>query len=581
MKSNITVLKFGSSVLRDETDLPRAVHEIYRRWRSGSQVLAVVSAIGQTTDQLLQRAESLTAEPHSRSVAALLATGEATSAALLGIALHRAGLPVKVLSAEQANLRTSGEPLDAEPTDVDAGKIREHLRDSIVVVPGFVGVDASGEPTLLGRGGSDLTALFLADRLDADAVLVKDVAGLYESDPHIGDFRPRRFIRASWETARRVGTKVVQEKAVRFAEECGLSFSITAAGSNLTTEIGAWLDELTTERAETRRLRIALLGCGTVGGGVFRALASLPEFFEVVAVADRNKNKAQAVGVPDHLLTPDAIEAIERDCDVVIELFGGIEPTRQYIEHALDLGRHVVTANKALLAQEADRLERLAEKRNVHLHYSAAVGGVMPALEAVARTPVLRSFSGIVNGTCNFICDELANGRDFDEAVRAAQSAGFAEADPTLDISGADAAQKLSLLARTAFGIRLSTDDISVEGITDLDAGRVGSAAERGNVIRLIAECTRTSDGFHASVRPLELIASHPLALATGAENCLLLETNDGETVTVRGRGAGRWPTTEAVVADLFDLYRDGTPSVRRYAVAAAAAANTFTEVYA
>jgi aspartokinase len=113
MKSNITVLKFGSSVLREEADLPRAVHEIYRRWRSGSQVLAVVSAIGQTTDQLLQRAESLTSEPHSRSVAALLATGEATSAALLGIALHRAGLPVKVLSAEQANLRTSGEPLDA------------------------------------------------------------------------------------------------------------------------------------------------------------------------------------------------------------------------------------------------------------------------------------------------------------------------------------------------------------------------------------------------------------------------------------------------------------------------------------
>ena len=130
-----------------------------------------------------------------------------------------------------------------------------------------------------------------------------------------------------------------------------------------------------------------------------------------------------------------------------------------------------------------------------------------------------------------------------------------------------------------AFGIRLSSDEISVEGITGLSTSRAKAAAERGNVIRLIAQCTRTSDGFDACVLPVELTASHPLALSTGAENCLILETSNGETVSVRGRGAGRWPTTEAVVADLFDLYRKTTPSVQRYAVATVA--NAFTEVYA
>ena len=579
MSSKITVLKFGSSVLRDEADLPRAVHEIYRHWRHGSQVLVVVSAIGQTTDELLRRAENLASEPHAQSVATLLATGETTSASLLGIALHRSGLPVKVFDAGQVHLRTTGNALDAEPISVDADKLREHLATSIVVVPGFVGVSDSGDTTLLGRGGSDLTALFLAERLEAHAVLIKDVHGLYESDPNVGDKRPRRFARASWETALRVGHQVVQDKAVRFARDRGVNFSITACGSRHSTVIDNGQDELVFDRPESPALRVALLGCGTVGGGVFRALAALPEFFEIVAVADRNWKKAASVGVPDRVFTDDATAAIERDCDVVIELFGGIEPTRSYIERALDLGRHVVTANKALLAQEVDRLEYLAERRSVTLRYSAAVGGVMPALEAVSRTSGIRRFSGIVNGTCNFICDELIKGTDFSDAVCAAQAAGFAEADPTLDISGTDAAQKLSLLARSAFGIRLSADDIAVEGVTALDASLATDATARGNVIRLIAECNKTNDGFEASVRPMELSSSHPFALAKGAENRLILETTDGKTTVLSGRGAGRWPTTEAIVADLFDLHRETTSDVQRYAVATAA--SQLTEVYA
>ena len=578
MGSKITVLKFGSSVLRDEADLPRAVHEIYRHWRNGTQVLVVVSAFGQTTDELLGRAESIADDPHPHSVAALLATGEAASASLLEIALHRAGIPVSVQGPAQLGLRTAGEILDAEPVDVDIANLREQLRTSVVVVSGFVGVDEDGGPTLLGRGGSDLTALFLAHKLEAEAILVKDVDGLYESDPNETGPRPRRFERANYRTAIRVGDCVVQEKAVRFAEEASLRFTLASTGSDLGTLIYSGADELLSPAIKRPPLRVALLGCGTVGGGVYKALAAQPQFFDVVAVADRNRDKTVAVDVPAEICTTDATDAIERDCDVVVELFGGTSDAGACVEHALKLGRHVVTANKALLAERIDELEYLAEQRGSNLRYSAAVGGVMPALETVSRTTGLRSFSGIVNGTCNFICDELAKGVQFGAAVRSAQAAGFAEADPTADISGADAAQKLSLLARAAFRLKVTQTDISVEGVAHLDAEQVLDARTRGKTVRLIAECERTPDGIRAQVRSVELDSSHPLGQVKGAENRLLLQTEDGQTKSVSGRGAGRWPTTEAVVADLLDIYRESIPAKHFTATAAVAAAQ---EVYA
>src|SRR5215218_7680541 len=210
--SLVTVLKFGSSVLRTEEDLPLAVHEIYGEWRRGARVLAVVSAFGDTTDGLLGRAERLCPEPEPSALAALLATGEATAAALLGLALARAGIPASVLDPAQAGLRTQGSGLDAELVAADVPRILAELRRGVVVLPGFVGRDASGETTLLGRGGSDLTALFLAHSLGGRCVLVKDVDGLYTGDPSGPGPLPRRFTRVGWQTAHAVGGKVVQPK---------------------------------------------------------------------------------------------------------------------------------------------------------------------------------------------------------------------------------------------------------------------------------------------------------------------------------------------------------------------------------
>jgi len=239
---------------------------------------------------------------------------------------------------------------------------------------------------------------------------------------------------------------------------------------------------------------------------------------------------------------------------VVIELLGRTDPTRDYVERALTLGRHVVTANKALLAEDRDRLEQIAFEYGGSLNYSAAVGGVMPALEAVSNSSTLKSFSGVVNGTCNFICDELGKGVDPATAIGAAQEAGFAESDPTLDISGRDSAQKLCLLTKAAFGIDLREDDVSITGIEDLKTSDVRAAILRGSVVRLVASCRKTSNGVEAKVEPVELPATHPFADLKGADNSLLLEHDDGTLRSIRGRGAGRWATTEAVVADLLDL---------------------------
>lgn len=582
MESKVTVLKFGSSVLRSEADLPCVVHEIYRYWRRGSQVLVVVSALGATTDELLQRAENLCREPHPAFLAALLATGEATSAALLGLAVHRAGIPVKVFSPEQVGLRTAGATLNAGPVAADVERLRQEMDSAIVIVSGFVGVNETGDLTLLGRGGSDYTALFLAERLGGQCVLIKDVAGLYESNPKTSITRPRRFARANWKTANAVGGGVVQTKAVRFAEKHRLNFSIAALGAKCGTEICGGENELALQSETENRapLRVALLGCGTVGGGVYQRLAELPELFTVTGIAVSNPEKKRIPEIPAHLVTTDAAALVEKPCDVVVELIGGTETANALVTRALDLGRHVVSANKALLAGKIAALENLAKKSGASLRYSGAVGGAMPALETVSLprfSNKLQSFSGIVNGTCNFICDELAKGKDYAKSVRAAQEAGYAEDDPALDVSGTDAAQKIILLARAAFGVELSLSEIRREGVENLDAAAVKQAAKRGRVVRLVAGCRRTETGFEAFVKPLELSVSHPFAAAKGAENCLQLETNTGDTKFIKGTGAGRWATTEAVVADLLDLHRETAPVVKKRA--ARAAERSFSEV--
>ncbi|HEV8579882.1 MAG TPA: homoserine dehydrogenase [Thermoanaerobaculia bacterium] len=306
-------------------------------------------------------------------------------------------------------------------------------------------------------------------------------------------------------------------------------------------------------------LRVTLLGCGSVGGGVLSHLLACPESFQVTGVLVRDLGRDRGPGVPRHLLTTDAGDLMAREADVVVELLGGREPARRLIRQALGLGRSVVTANKALLAAEIGSLSALASYQGVSLLYSASVGGALPALEAVRKAAAsgrVRRISGVLNGTCNFVLDRCLAGRSFAAAVAEAQAAGYCEADPALDLDGSDAAQKLALLAREAFGASLRWDRIPRQGIE----GRDGKT-RADTVVRLIAACERTREGLAASVRPVELPPDHSFARAAGAGNALRIEMENGSVIDLAAQGAGRWPTSEAVMADLLDLLEE-RPSI-------------------
>jgi homoserine dehydrogenase len=558
--AEIVVLKFGSSVLRSEHDLTRVVQEIYRLWRTGEHVVVVVSAFGDTTDRLLDRATSICAEPDEVVLAALLATGETAAAALLALALQRAGIPAKVFDAAKAGLRTTGSATDAELIALDTERLRLELPHFVIVLPGFVGRDDENRTTLLGRGGSDFTAAFVAHKIGGRCLLIKDVDGLYVSDPAKSSKRPGRFREVTYETAHLIGSPLIQTKAIKFAAAHRLSLAVACIGADSGTKIGCEFDRIARPNGSKPPLNVALLGCGVVGGGVYERVRALPEAFIITGVGVRDRKRIRFSSVSDKLLTEELDELIDRPCDVVVELIGGTTRAYELVRRALSAGRHVVTANKALLATYGDELQSIALENRVVLYSSAAVGGALPALETIERAKAIgpiRAISGVLNATANFVLDEIAADSEFADAISAAQKSGYAEADPSLDLDGTDTAQKLIILARSAFGASLPLESIQREGIQGLTPADLQAARDRATSVRLIATCWRTAHGLEARVAPMKLPLSHPLASVAGAQNRILVELVSGETFMVSGAGAGRWPTTAAVIADLMDIRRE------------------------
>lgn len=252
VKTEIVVLKFGGSVLRNQQDVRRAAAEVARHVARGTRVVAVVSALEGVTDSLLGQARAFGEYHDPHATALLLSTGELASAALLGLALTSAGITSQVLTPRQVGLRTTGQPLDSSATGLDAGLVRASLRTrACVVVPGFVGVDEHGATTLLGRGGSDLTAIFIAQQLGCRCRLVKDVAGLYERDPNQPGPEPARYLEVSWTHALSLGGGIVQPKAIAFARDHALTFEVGTHGRDDATVVGDALDGNLLERRET------------------------------------------------------------------------------------------------------------------------------------------------------------------------------------------------------------------------------------------------------------------------------------------------------------------------------------------
>jgi homoserine dehydrogenase len=558
---SVAVLKFGGSILAENRDIVRAVHEIYRFLREGRRVVAVVSALGRTTDLLLEQAQELCSEPDPAGLAALLATGEATSAALLALALARSGVPATLLDPWRVGLRTGGPLLDAEPVEISRREIFRALEEKpVVVLSGFVGCDPEGRTSLLGRGGSDLTALFVAHRLGADVCrLIKDVGALYEWDPGSA-VGARRYEKITWEDALALGGGVVQQKAILYAQRFGLSFEVAGPGTTAGTLVGRGPTGFREPGPELPPLRVALLGLGTVGLGVYRHLAAWPERFRVTGIAVRERGKHLHDNVPMDLIATDSWQVLAAPSDLVIEAIGGVHPASDLVAAALASGRDVITANKAVVAHFGPHLERLAGERALHLRFSATVGGGVPVVETVRRiaalTPI-HAVEGVLNATTTFVLDQIVAGADLTTAVRTAQENGFAEADPSADLSGLDAAHKLVVVARAAFGVDLDVGTLERTGIEGIDPAEVRRAHAAGATVRLVASCRRDAGGgVVARVGPVRLPAYHPLARPRNEENRVVVQPVSGPPTVVDGKGAGRWPTSESVFADVLEIYR-------------------------
>ncbi len=282
----VIVLKFGGSVLRTPADVTQVVHEIYRWLRLGWRIVAVVSAFEGDTDSLLQEALSYGNVTGSRGAAMLAATGELRSAAHLSLALERTGLGHELLDSAAIGLRTDNGSPDASPTELSSNRLLAALnRQPIVVIPGFVGRDRFGRVTLLGRGGSDCTALFVAGVLGSRCRLVKDVAGLYEWDPQAAGPRPKLFRRLSWDHALKLDGTIVQHKAIRAAVQRRQSFEVGSLQDRRHTCVGDFEPQFVGNGSPLRRLRVGMIGAGTVGRGLLRLLSEVPEKFEVAGVA--------------------------------------------------------------------------------------------------------------------------------------------------------------------------------------------------------------------------------------------------------------------------------------------------------
>ena len=568
MAGDVIVLKFGSSVLRTRADLPAVVHEIYRWHRAGSRVIAVVSAIGDATEILLAQARELCADAEPHAVAELLATGERHAASLLGVALDRAGVSARVLDPREVQLLAPGSVLDSEPAAVNADKLRRLMDVTpVLVLPGFFGYDLAGRLHLLGRGGSDLSAAFLATALRARCRLIKDVDGVYEADPAIASENPaRRYASLSYSDALRCAGQLIQPKAVQLLQRYGRDAEIAALAqphASIVGTYGATLDHA----APRPPTNVLLLGLGTVGFGVYQRLAALPEHFRVVGIFVRNRAKHLAKGVPSELLHVRRQSLTDLSPDIVVDALSDSEASRRLARLYLSDAVPVVTASKTLIAHAGGMLARLARDQSTSLRYSAAVGGSTPMIEAVDRAALagkIHSLCGILNGTCNFLLDRCGAGASFSTALREAQSLGLAEADPAEDLSGADSARKLAILARHAFGKELS--ELEVEPLTE-EVIR-GNLKARPNLssLHLVCRAWREGSRIFGRVQLEALDMEHALADTRGEWNGLVISHGDNIETTVFGRGAGRWPTTEAIVADLFaQRFEDADqPGVRR-----------------
>lgn len=319
-----------------------------------------------------------------------------------------------------------------------------------------------------------------------------------------------------------------------------------------------------------KNIEIGILGCGIVGTGVAKLLIEKQALLEsrigarlnLKYVADLDTKTDRGIVFDEGVFITDANTVLDDPAiDIVIETIGGKGIAKDFILKALENGKHVVTANKALLASFGNLLVETAVKNNVELGFEASVGGCMPVIKTIRESLVgnrINGITGILNGTCNYILTKMSNeGCSFDKALEEAQALGFAEADPFLDVEGGDSAHKLAILNSLAYGMEINLDDIHVEGITKITPIDIEFAKEFGYTIKLLAISKNNSDKVEARVHPAMIPDSNPLSHVEGSMNAVVIDADSTGQTMLYGQGAGMMPTASAVTCDIVDIVRN------------------------
>ena len=319
-----------------------------------------------------------------------------------------------------------------------------------------------------------------------------------------------------------------------------------------------------------KKINVGLIGFGTIGVGVAKILAENQEIIQkrlgvavcLAKIADLDITTDRGIAVNDGVLTTSVDEIIENpEIDIVIELIGGYEPARTLILKALKNNKHVVTANKALLAKHGDELFEAVEEKGLSIGFEASIGGAIPIIRSIREGFVanrIQAIEGIVNGTANYILSKMSDENcDFDVALKEAQEKGFAEVDPTFDIEGIDSAHKIAVLTRIAYGTPIKFEDIKVSGITNITSEDIECGKEFGYRIKLLAISKYDGEGIDIRVHPAMIPSNHPMASVNGVLNAIRVCDDMMDENILIGHGAGALPTGSAVVGDIVEIARN------------------------
>lgn len=317
----------------------------------------------------------------------------------------------------------------------------------------------------------------------------------------------------------------------------------------------------------SRKIKVGMLGIGNVGRGTYQALEMNRELIaektgldiEIVKILNRSPEKDRGIEIPKEKYTADVQDILkDPEIDIVAELIGGIEPATTYMAEALANGKHVVTANKAAIAANGEKLAALAQENKVLLRFEAAVAGGIPILSSLTGALLSNEFTqvhGILNGTTNYILTQMSMyGKSYEDVLKDAQEKGFAEADPTADVEGLDAANKLSILISLIFGTAALPEDIPTRGITTVSNVDIQYAEDAGYKIKLLGSAERVGDKVYGNVEPVLLPCEHPLASVNNEFNAVFVNGNAVDELMFYGRGAGPLPTGSAVLGDIIDM---------------------------